>query len=239
MIQGTSCCALDSIWGSQSTAPSKGKVATCGRAPLLCTAEQASRQCQQDSSRLAKGVARPSRVYVISARSGELTNHQCPVLMHLIRVTPPQLRRKISGWWWRRKSRRPPRLHERGFVLLKPAGSLDASLVDPAGSRAVRPRPPASMNLIFHELVGRLGTLRLITCHRDLYHPPPIHFCSSACVPTFVVPGLSVDPPSPRSLSHLLLFICTWMNLSRDLFDTATWIRWINRTYPFRTSGTL
>ena len=64
---------------------------------LAVPEEQASRQCQQDSSRLAKGVRKTTKGLRRQCAAGELTTPQCPVLMHLVRVAPTttRLRQKI------------------------------------------------------------------------------------------------------------------------------------------------
>ena len=161
-LDGTWCCALDSIWGSRSTAPGQGKVATCGRASSLCTEEQASRQCQQDSSRLAKGVRETTKGLRRQRAAGELTTPQCPVLMHLVRVAPTtrlQDRRIIRDGDGDAVKASAKTSWEKASSFSIRLKTWTPLLVDPAGSWATRPRPPASRDSILDELFERLGTL--------------------------------------------------------------------------------
>ena len=111
---------------------------------LAVPEEQASRQCQQDSSRLAKGVRKTTKGLRHQCAAGELTTPQCPVLMHLVRVAPmirQDFDRRSSGMVMATQSRRPPRLRGRRLRASPSGCCLDTSLVDPAGSRASSTSP--------------------------------------------------------------------------------------------------
>ena len=111
---------------------------------LAVPEEQASRQCQQDSSRLAKGVRKTTKGLRRQCAAGELTTPQCPVLMHLVRVAPTTRQdfdRRSSGMVTATQSRRPPRLRGRRLRASPSGCNLDCLLVDPAGSRASSTTP--------------------------------------------------------------------------------------------------
>ena len=176
-LDGTWCCALDSIWGSRSTAPGQGKVATCGRASSLCLEEQASRQCQRDSSRLAKGVRETTKGLCRQYAARELTTPQCPVLMHLVRVAPTtsdtQRQKDQSGMVMATQSRRPPRLYvEKASSFYASGCSLDYLA---GGScwilgNSTTPTRVQGLDTPTSALSSETRNL-LITCHRD----PPSH----------------------------------------------------------------